>query len=158
MDFNEILVLIKSPTFWFATVFVSLVVSLFGNFVYSQLQNLWGKFSKRQAQKNAAKQKAFDDLVLDAHRKGVLPSDMEIHSMYLTLLNLLYLVALLIIILLLNEISNNNLIGQTIVIILWLVLIIIATRSINIASYDHKLIVAVRKLYSHESNDPVDNE
>lgn len=158
MDFNNILELMKSTTFWFTTIFMGLVVSLVGNFLSSQLQNLWGKFSKRQAQKNAAKQKAFDDLVQDIHRKGVHLSDMEIHSMYITLLNLLYLVALLIIILLLNVISNSTLVGQIMVIILWLVLIIIANRSINIASYDHKLIEAVRKLNSRESKDQVDNE
>ncbi len=158
MDLNEISELVKSPVFWFATVFVSLLVSIVGNFLYARFQNLWAKFSTRQAEKNTAKQKAFHDLVTEAHRKGIKVSDMEIHAIYLTLWNLLFLIAIFIVILLLEAISKNSLVSQTIVVILWLVLILIANRSINSASYDRKLIEAVRKSYSSESNDQVDDE
>lgn len=158
MDLNEISVLLKSTTFWFATVFVSLIISLFGNFLSTLFQNLWAKFSTKQTDKITAKQKIFDDLVFEAHSSGIKTIDMEIHSIFLTLWNLLFLIVLLIIILFINAISDNILIYRIVVVILWLVLIFIANRSINSASYDRKLIEAVRKLNISESNDLVEKE
>jgi hypothetical protein len=158
MVLNEILILIKSPTFWFSTVFVSILVSLIGNFLYSLFQNLWAKFSSKHTKKNIAKQKIFDDLVLEAYQKGIRVSDMEIHSIYSTLWNLLFLIVLLIIVLFLNAVSSNILISQTIVVVLWLVIIFIANRSINTATFDRKLIKAVQKLYSLKPNVKVDHE
>lgn len=108
MENNEITTLLQSPTFWFATVFVSLLVSMLGSFLYNLAQKMWAFFSKKQADKNKAKQKAFENLVMEAHKKGIHTSELEIHSIYTNLWNMLFLIVLLIVALFINSISNGS--------------------------------------------------
>lgn len=158
MENGEISTLIQSPTFWFATVFVSLLVSILGSFLYDLAQKMWAIFSKKQAEKNTAKQKAFDNLVLEAHQRGVRTSDMEIHSIFTNLWNILFLIILLIAALFINSISNGSILFQVTGLIVWALLIVIANRSIDAASYDRKFINAVRKLNSESTHEQIGKE
>lgn len=158
MEPNEISTMIQSPTFWFATVFVSLIVSMVGNYLYELTQKIWANFSKKQAEKNTAKQKAFDKLVKEAHERGIRTSDMEIHSIFKSLWNILFLFVLLIFALFINSISNGLFIYQAAGLIIWVILMIIANRSINEAAYDRKLINAVRNLDSEFTQDQTNKE
>jgi hypothetical protein len=156
MESNEIIALLKSPTFWFATVLVNLLVSVASNYLYSKFLSIWANLSIKQANKNAAQKSKYEKLVADIYKSGVRISDMEIHSMYLNIWNLLYILALLICAIFLNSVVAGSLLLKGLSIIVWLGLLFVTNKSINIASYDRKLINAVRNYKPNSSQDADD--
>lgn len=144
---TEIVELIKSPLFWFSSVFVGIIVSVISNLFSKYFENALSKLSKKQELKNKAKKKEFEEKIESAIRKVTKVSDLEVHSIYKTIWSFFILFVFLLMIIVCYTVFADNHILQFFTVIFWVVEIYFAMKFVNEISEDRRFIEALRDKY-----------
>ena len=89
---ETILELLKSPAFWFASVFIAFLMSLFASYTKDWLQRIYAHFSSRRRAKPEAQDKAIRDEAQQLAEDPLKQVLTQTELVYIKLRQILYLI------------------------------------------------------------------
>ena len=129
---DEIKLLIKSPVFWFASVFIAFLMSLFSGFVKDWLQNKWATISQKKKKEFEKQKKEIDKKVNLLKNDHQLLAVYHSNIVYQKMRQILYLIVQYVAILFsMSNFINGNLTSALMFMVFSFLLQISLTRSIS---------------------------